>query len=222
MRYSIGLILVLLVGLASAWGDDQQKAEKQLNRIAAMAADLTGHRIVSMTMADFLKLKRADLVEQRRQMNLNYGSLFLAHQLAPGGDLRALAAGLQGGRHLMQIANDQHANWKDILQTAKKLNRKIEDNLYNHYINDEPFRARDMADQYDPRVDLVKADNDVPQNELEAAQDVYARAQQLAREHGGRQDSRLGTADEQAARYGHDHIRTGGPGDHAAPTPPPR
>jgi hypothetical protein len=223
MRYSIGLAVILCLASAiHAFGDDQEKAQKQLNRITAMAADMTCHRVVNMTMADWLKVTRTDLVLQRRQMNLNYGSLFLAHQLAGGGDLKDVAAGLQSGKSLMQMANDQHANWKDILQSTKKLNRKIEDNLLNYLIDDRPYRSREQAEQYDAHVDVVRADSDVPANDLEAARDTYARAQKLALGKAGREDSRLDTADEQAARHGHDHIRTGGPAEHPATVPPPR
>jgi hypothetical protein len=212
MRYSIGLAIILcVVSLTSAFADDQQKVEKQINRMTAMASDTTCRRIVSMTMADQLKVKRADLVQERRQMNLNYGSLFLAHQLADGENLKDVAASLQSGKSLMQIAIEQHANWKEILQAAKKLNRKIEENLYNYFIDDRPLRARDQADQYDPLGDSVKADSEVSPEDLEAARDTYARWQELASKVPGKQDSRLETSDEQAARHGHDHIRTGGP-----------
>ena len=148
MRHLIGLAIFLcVVGVALAPADDQEKAEKELNRITAMAADMTCHRIVSMTVADKLNVKRADLVQERRQLNLNYGSLFLAHQLANGGDLKDVTAGLQSGKSLAQIAKEQHANWKEIQQAAKKLNRKIEENLYNYFIDDRPLRARDQADR---------------------------------------------------------------------------
>jgi hypothetical protein len=162
MKYSFCLLMVLgLTMVPSVFGDDQQKVEKQLNRISAMAADATGHRIVSATMADMLQVKRPELVQQRLKMNLSYGSLFLAHQLVAGGaNLDDIASGIQGGKSLSQIANERNADWKQILEVAKKLNGKIEEHVYSHFIDDKSDKARDEADHYEPFADMVKADND--------------------------------------------------------------
>jgi len=46
-----------------SFGDDQQKAEKQLHKITAMATDGTGRRVVSIALADALGAKRLDLVD---------------------------------------------------------------------------------------------------------------------------------------------------------------
>jgi len=45
-----------------AFGDDQQKAEKQLHKIVAMATDATGRRVVSIVVADTLQARRPELV----------------------------------------------------------------------------------------------------------------------------------------------------------------
>jgi hypothetical protein len=75
-RFSGFSIMLLALTLAVlAFGDDQQKAEKQLHKITAMATDATGRRVVSITVADVLEAKRPDLVMERRTMNLNYGDL---------------------------------------------------------------------------------------------------------------------------------------------------
>ena len=213
MKYSLCLLMVLgLTMVPSIFGDDQQKAEKQLNRISAMAADPTGHRIVSATMADMLQVKRPELVQQRLKMSLSYGSLFLAHQLVAGGaNLEDIDSGLQGGKSLSQIAKDRNADWKQILGVAKKLNGKIEEHVYNHFIDDKLDKARDEAEHYDPFADVVKADSNVSADDLDAAREVYVRWRELADKRAGRQGSRLGTADEQMARHGHDPIKTGAP-----------
>src|SRR5882724_8989650 len=212
--------LPFILALSVAWpalADDQQKAEKQANKVTAMSSDATGRRVVSMTASDLLNMKRPDVVQERRQTGLNYGHLFIAHQLtASGAKLSDIASQLKAGKNIYQIGNDQHANWKQIAADAKKLNSKIEDNLYKHFLNDKADRARDLADNYDPNFDKVKADGDVSKEELASAQDVYILWRDRA---AGRQGSTLDTADERAARQGHDHVRNGGPQtDQATPT----
>ena len=78
------LILALSAALP-ALADDQQKAEKQVNKVTAMATDATGRRVVSMTVSDLLNMKRSDVVQERRETGLNYGHLFIAHQLTVNG-----------------------------------------------------------------------------------------------------------------------------------------
>jgi len=215
LRY-FPVILALTVAL-SAVADDQQKAEKQVNKVTAMATDPTGRRVVSMTVSDVLNTKRPDVVQERRETGLNYGHLFIAHQLTAGGaKMSDIAAQLKSGKNIYQIGNDQQANWKQIAADAKKLNSKVEDNLYKHFLNDKADRDRELADKYDPNFDKVKADSDVSKEELASAQDVYVLWRDRA---AGRQGSTLDTADERAARQGHDHVRNGGPQtDQATPT----
>src|SRR6266568_848583 len=185
--------------------------------LPALADDPTGRRVVSMTVSDVLNTKRPDVVQERRETGLNYGHLFIAHQLTAGGaKMSDIAAQLKSGKNIYQIGNDQQANWKQIAADAKKLNSKVEDNLYKHFLNDKADRDRELADKYDPNFDKVKADSDVSKEELASAQDVYVLWRDRA---AGRQGSTLDTADERAARQGHDHVRNGGPQtDQATPT----
>jgi len=157
-----------------AFGDDQEKAEKQLHKISALATDGTGRRVVSVTVADTLELKRPDLVTERRTMNLNYGDLFVAHTLVKSGTkMDDIAAQLKAGKKFDQIASEQHADWKQIGAEAKKLNAKVEDNLYNHFLNGKPLADRDAAENYDPNIDGVTADNDVSKDEIAEAERTY-------------------------------------------------
>lgn len=218
---SFFFVLAMTVALP-ALADDQQKAEKQVNKVTAMATDATGRRVVSMTCSDLLNMKRPDVVQQRHETGLNYGHLFIAHQLiANGAKMSDIASQLKAGKNIYQIGNDQHANWKQIASDAKKLNSKIEDNLYKHFLNDKADKARDLADNYDPNFDKVKADGDVSKEDLASAQDVYILWRDRATS--GRTDTALDTADERAARQGHDHVRNGGPqNDQVSPTGPPQ
>jgi hypothetical protein len=211
------VILAMTVALP-ALADDQQKAEKQVNKVTALATDATGRRVVSMTVSDLLNMKRPDVVQERHETGLNYGHLFIAHQLTANSvKMSDIASQLKAGKNIYQIGNDQHANWKQIAADAKKLNSKIEDNLYKHFLNDKADKARDLADNYDPNFDKVKADGDVSKEDLASAQDVYILWRDRATS--GRKDTALDTADERAARQGHDHVRNGGPqSDQATPT----
>src|SRR5947209_4393745 len=129
--------LTLLLGLAiaiPAHGDDQQKTERLLHKITAMATDATGRRVVSITVADALQAKRVDLVVERRALNLNYGDLYLAHMLVKNGaNMNDIDAQLKAGKNMSQIAAAQHPDWKQLEANAKKLNATMGDNLYKHF-----------------------------------------------------------------------------------------
>jgi hypothetical protein len=170
----LSIALVALTFTVRAFSDDQQKAEKQLHKITALATDATGRRVVSITVADTLGTRRPALVMQRRALNLNYGDLFVAHVLLKNGaKMEDIAAQLKARKNIGQIANEQHADWKQIAADAKKLNSKVEDNLYKHFINSKAYFDRDQADKYDPTFDGVTADNDVSKGDIAEAEHTY-------------------------------------------------
>ncbi|HJT70185.1 MAG TPA: hypothetical protein VJ731_08300 [Terriglobales bacterium] len=189
-------LLLLITGLAL--GDDQKKAEKELHKVTAMATDPTGRRVVSITVADTLEAKRRDLVMERRSMNINYGDLFIASALVKNGvKLDDISAQLKAGKKMAEIANSQHIDWKQLAADAKKLNAKVEDNLYKHFINSSADTARDVAEGYDPTIDGVTADNDVSKDDIDEAQRTYllwkGRADKT-------KDSKLDAATEKSAQ----------------------
>jgi hypothetical protein len=190
-------LLALAIALP-AFGDDQQKADKQLHKITALATDATGRRVVSVTVADALEAKRPDLVVERRNMNVNYGDLFIAHVLVKSGaKMDDIAAQLKAGKKMGQIASEQHADWKQIAADAKKLNAKVEDNLYSHFLNGKPLAERDAAEGYDPMIDGVAADNDISKDEIADAEHTYLLWRDRADQKKG---SNLDTASEKAAK----------------------
>ena len=194
----LSLVLLVLSIAVPSVADDQQKAEKQLHKITAMATDGTGRRVVSFTVADTLAVKRPNLVMERRLMNLNYGDLFVAHALVKSGStMEDIAAELKAKKNIVQIANEQHADWKQIAANAKKLNSKMEDNLYNHFVSDKMDAARDVVDKYDPMIDGVPADNDVSKDEIADAEHTYQMWKDRANQ---RQDAQLDSSTEKAAR----------------------
>jgi hypothetical protein len=198
-RLSYRSITLLALTIAiPAFADDQQKADKQLHKITAMATDATGRRVVSVTVADALEAKRPDLVVERKTMNLNYGDLFVAHVLVKSGTkMEDIATELKASKKMGQIADERHADWKQIAGDAKKLNAKIEDNLYNHFLNGKPLTERDAAEGYDPMIDGVAADNDVSKDEIADAEHTYLLWRDRADQKKG---SNLDASSEKAAR----------------------
>ncbi len=203
------LIPILTLSALTGLADDQSKAEKQVNKISAMAADLTGRRIVNQSMSEQLKIKRSDLVAERRANNLNYGSLFTLHQLMLSGtSLDEITARLKNGKSVSEIANEFHADWKQIADQAKKLNSRIDDNLYSYFQNKRPAQQSDPADVYTPANDGVQSDMAVSAQDLAEAQDRYVFWRNRAT---SKQDGTLELNKEQAARQTVDPVRKGGP-----------
>lgn len=213
--------LLALAVSVSAFGDDQQKAEKQLRKVTAMATDATGRRMVSITLTDMLGANRSDLVNERRTMGISYGDLFVAHTLVKGGaKMEDISAQLKAKKSMADIANDQHADWKQIAADAKKLNNKVEDNLYKHFLNSKADLARDQADKYDPNFDGVAADNDVSKDEIAEAENTYQKWHDQALKNGG--TGGLDTSTERSAREMRGDPVGNSPGAHAdsSKTPP--
>jgi ribosome-binding protein aMBF1 (putative translation factor) len=175
MRLAACLLVVALSTIGFA--DNKQKAEKHIRKIAAMATDKTGRRIVSVSMADSFKVSRPSMVEQRRLLGLDYGSFFLAHELQDKGLTQSdLAAQLKSGTSVWQIGEQRHADWGQIAADAKKLNAQIDDGIYRHFLNKkntEADRQRDLDDKYDPVRDAVRTDFDVTPKEIVDAQARY-------------------------------------------------
>lgn len=168
------LALLLMASSISAFGNDQQKAEKRLRRTSAMAVDSISRAIVNQTMADAVHAKRIELMRQRHAMNLSYGSLFIAHQLtAAGAQMLDIALQLESGKDILQIANERNANWKLIADAAKQLNEKIDDNIYRHFLHAKADQQLVITDKYESYTDIVRADGDVTPEELASARADY-------------------------------------------------
>jgi hypothetical protein len=220
-------LLFLLSTSAAVYGDDREKAEKLVRKITAMATDKVGRQLVSMSVADTFKLPRPALVHQRRQLSLDYGSFFVAHELIGGGTtLPDIAADLKAGKTIWQVGNERHADWKKIAADAKKQNAKIEDYIYRHFLNKKNYEAdqqRDLADKYDIRQDAVRTDFNVTPDEMVEAQTRYV----FWRTEAGKMNSATGSmtqAQRMAAGLDHattQHDTSGGIGPPAAGGLPP-
>lgn len=175
-------MVVVFVLPAVSPADDQKKAENELRKITALALDPAARPLVSQTVAEFLKVPRADLVRERHTANLNYGSLLLLHHLAnSGATVEGISAQLHAGKTIWGVANEQHADWQQIAKDAKKLNERIETAFYNFFRDGRPDAGRGGPDGYDAAKDSVAADQEgLTKQDLAAAQDTYARCFQRA------------------------------------------
>jgi hypothetical protein len=210
------ILLPLLPAFSSA--DEQQKAQKILNQVNAMATDLAGRRAASLAMSEMVSVSRAELARQRKAMNMEYGDLFVAYELIKtGARMDDIVAQTKSGKNVWQIGATQGADWKRIASDAKKLNSRLDTNLLKHFVNRKNGPELDRADGYDPFLDSVSADRNVNQQDIEDAQKRYI----FLHDHAGiTSDATLDTGTEKAARTVRtDPIRSGGPDTTTRPTP---
>jgi hypothetical protein len=174
---------VVFVLSAVSPADDQKKAESELRKITALALDPAARPLVSQTVAEFLKVPRADLVRERHSANLSYGSLLLLHHLVDSGTtVEGISAQLHAGKTIWDIGNEQHADWQQIARDAKKLNERIESAFYNFFREGRPDAGRGGPDAYDAAKDSAAADQEgLTKQDITAAQDTYAHCFQRAR-----------------------------------------
>ena len=204
------IFFVALIIALPAFSDDQQKAQKELTKLTAMATDFTGRRAVNLAISQQLNVPRPKLVEARGQTGLSYGSLFLAEELAKNGvTMDDIAAQLKAGKGIVDLANERHLDWKQVTADAKKANQAADQNLYQYFLKQKESAAQDEKDQYDVHYDGVKADADVSQNDISAAQDRYLREKDRAANAQGDRGKGLSTGDERVAYT--DHVSDSGP-----------
>jgi len=203
-------VCVLLLALP-AFGDDQQKAQKEINRITAMATDFDGRRVVNMSIAEMFKATRPSLVTLRVQTGLSYGALFVAKEVQKSGAQDSdILAKLKSGNSIADIANQQHLDWKQVAEDAKRLNTAIDQNLYEFFLGHKGTVAQDTADKYDVHFDGVKADADVSKQDIATAQDRYLHWRDRAELAQGKgRDKKMSYGDERIADM--DHVSGGGP-----------
>jgi hypothetical protein len=180
MLRTICLLSLLLSLSLNVFADDRAKAEKELRKVAALASDNTARRVVSRVESVMLNTPRADLIMQRRMMNLNYGTLFLVHYLtSSGAKVEEVAAKTTHGQSMYDVANAQHVDWKLVAADAKKLNTNIEKALLEYFAHRGDMNDLDLKEGYDPITDLFAMDTkDISDHDLEAARDEYQRCKE--------------------------------------------
>jgi len=211
MRYAVRWIAIILVLAAAvpAFSDDQKSAEKQIAKIKAMAWDQTAREAVNKSVADTFKVDRNQLIQARRLMNIDYGSMFLLQEIAATGvNMDELAGEIKGGKTAVQIANDRKVDWKKIQADAKKMNQLIEKSLFNQLGKPNTTKAEDTAAKYDPATDGLAVDNEVPPDQISEAGDTFSRIKNLVSD--AKKANRIDDAG--ALTAGRDQIREGAPG----------
>lgn len=213
MKTSAGVRFIVTVALLivslPAFSDDQQKANKEINKITAMATDFDGRRVVNLTLSETFKVERPSLVQERGQTGLNYGGIFLAHEIAQGGTPMAdVIDKVKKGASIADVANQQHVDWKHVEADAKKFNAAVDQNLYQFFLGHKATLTQDKAANYDVHYDGVKTDADVSKQEIASAQDRYlAWKDHAAKAHADRKGMSYG--DERIADM--DHVSGSGP-----------
>ena len=209
--------LVALLIAIPALANDQQKAQKELNKVTALARDFTGRTVVNLSMSQTMNVPRMTLVQERVETGLNYGSLFLAYELVKSGATMAdISAQLKAGKKITDVANDHHADWKAMAEAAKKFNGAVDGNLYKYFLAEKrsatPVAMKTSpapaAEEYDVHHDGVKADaDDVSDKEIEDAKNRFLMMKDSAAKAKG-DNKTLDTVDERTGYVNH----TGGPG----------
>ena len=201
--------LTLLLLAVSGFCDEQQKVQKEVTKVTAMAADFHGRRVVNASISEMFNVPRAELVLQRVKTGLNYGKLFLGQELIKRGmTADDLAAKLRVGNAITDIANQQHVDWKQVMEDAKKLNGAIDKNLFDSFLGKKLTLAQDTADHYDVHYDGVKADADLTQQDIANAQNRYLMWKERAA-NVRKEDHTLSYGDEKIAYS--DHVSNSGP-----------
>jgi hypothetical protein len=181
LRGTCFLALLALIATSPAFADDHEKAQKEIKKISSIAVDSNCRSVANREEAEMFKVSRADLVKERQDMNLDYGSLFLAQELVKGGaNVADIGSKLKAGTSIWDIASSQNANWKEIASDSKKLNKKIDDGMVKRFKNEKADVARDSADAYDAKTDRVAADSSVSKEDVADAQKRYQHLHEMS------------------------------------------
>lgn len=167
-------ILLIVASATPLLSDDREKATKQIRMMTALSRDDIVRSIISRTFSDAFKVPRAQLVTERKSLGMNYGALFLAHELALSGcNMQQISNEVRAHKTMLKISDACGANWKRIAADAKKMKNRIDDGIYKHFLHDKPDLLRDQADQYVVSTDRVPSDAEGTPAEVEEAKTEY-------------------------------------------------
>lgn len=160
----IGGLLAALVVAPVLWASkaekEAKKLDKEFKKISLTAAVMDGRRVVNRVMSEQLGVSRSQLVKERKQTGFVYGQLFGAHEVARLGGLTfsQVVGQMKQGHSLLQLSEQHQADLRGILADAKKLNKRIDQELDRIGNGEEDEQADDTADSYDPSDDSLSAD----------------------------------------------------------------
>lgn len=167
-------ILLIAVLATPSFSDDREKAAKQIRMMTALSRDDIVRSIISRAFSDAFKVPRAQLVAERRSLGLNYGALFLAHELALSGcNMQEISNEVRAHKTMIQISDACRANWKRISADARRMSNRIHDGIYKHFLDDKQDLLRDKADGYVASSDVVASDAEATAAEIEDAKVEY-------------------------------------------------
>ncbi len=182
-RRLLSVLLSLVFTAPALWASKEmkeaKKLDKELKKISLTAAVPDGRRVVNRVMAHELGVTRKELVKEREKTGFVYGQLFGAHEVGrqAGMNFDQIAEQMKQGHSLLDISQEHDVNLKDILDSAKTLNKHIERELDRIAAGNEDETAEDSADDYDPSADSVGADTSSfsPSDITQANQMVHGR-----------------------------------------------
>jgi len=180
MRAYLAIVLVAAAAIPLR-AADQEKTEKQIRMMTAISRDDTARSIVSRIFSDVFKVPRPQLVAERKSLGLNYGSLFLMHELIlSGSSIQQISTLLRAKKDVLEIANSTSVDWKTLEREAKKMNDRVNKGIYKHFLHNEADKQRDAEDHYIAAGDLIHADADSSSAEIQRAQSTYVFWRNLA------------------------------------------
>ena len=142
--------------------------------MTSSSRDDTARSIVSRIFADVFEVPRPQLVNERRSLALNYGSLFVVHELLlSGSSMQQISDQLRARKGVLEIASSSGADWKRIESDAKKMNDRINKGIYKHFLHNEGDKQREVEDHYIASADLIHADADSTPAEIQKTQANY-------------------------------------------------
>ncbi len=141
---------------------EAKKLEKELKRVNLTATDADGRRAVNRVMAKQLGVSSRQLIGERRETGFVYGQLFGAHEMAhvAGLTFNQAAEQLKQQHSWLDIGGQHQVDLKDILTSAKKLNKEIDKELDRVASGfQEKGKTKEAAEPYNPSEDSIAADS---------------------------------------------------------------
>ena len=195
-------ILMMAICAPSLWAAKQEKLarklDKELEKVNFTAAVIDGRRVVNRVMAEHLGVSRKQLVDERRKTGLIYGEIFAAHEVGrlAGVEFDRVVEQIKQGQDLLAVSRQHRVDLKEVLASARKLNKKIDKELDRAARDDENEQAEESADDYDPSDDTLVADtaNYTPAQLSQAYQMVHDRGIPVGPQIGGERGAGGGVA----------------------------
>ena len=223
-RITFLLVLIAATTLGFA-ASPQEKAQRELSHISALASDASTRAVVNEQVAKVLGQERAKVVDERKELHLSYGNLYLISELTKNNtSFDDIAAQIKAGKSVTDIANAQNADWKKIANDVKAFQKTLQNALVASMENGgkaTTVSAPAKPDAYNARADWFDFDGKSYDNDdLAWALTTFS----AARERAANLDKKNGDPSEldyNRLHGGVDHIKDGLKGGSSAGNPAP-